>query len=509
MARRLLLVLGDQLTLDKGALSGSDPASDVVVMAEVHEEATYVRHNRHKIVFIFAAIRHFRDELRALGFRVIYFEYGDGVSSIEEAVLKALDDCEVEEVRCCKPGEYRLLAAIESWHLPVPCELIEDDRFLVTHAEFAAWANGRKSLRMEYFYREVRREYALLLDEDNKPVGGRCNFDAENRAGWRGKADVPVRAEHKQDEITLGVLELVEREFSGFPGDLGMFNLATTRAGALEELTFFLDHCLEGFGRFQDALADESPFLFHALISMYINIGLLDPLEVCTRAEERFRAGQCDIAAAEGFIRQVAGWREYVRGIYWLQMPDYRELNALSADVPLPEWFWTGNTEMRCLSQALRQSLDLGYAHHIQRLMVIGNFCLLAGINVKEVCDWYLAVYVDAFEWVELPNTLGMALHADEGVMASKPYAASGKYIQRQGNHCKQCRYSPTRVTGEGACPYNSLYWRFVHRHADRWEKNPRMGLVVRNWQRKSRDEQTEILKWAGAEMEVHCGTSS
>ena len=230
---------------------------------------------------------------------------------------------------------------------------------------------------------------------------------------------------------------------------------------------------------------------------MYLNIGLLEPLAVCRSVEEKYRAGKCDLAAAEGFIRQVAGWREYVRGMYWLQMPDYADLNQLDAKAPLPEFFWTGETDMRCLSLAIGQSLDLGYAHHIQRLMVIGNFCLLAGIDIAEVCDWYLGVYVDAFEWVELPNTLGMALHADGGIMASKPYAASGKYIQRQGDHCKQCRYSPAKVTGDDACPYNSLYWGFIHKHSARWDANPRMKLSLRNWQRKSKEEQGVIIEWA------------
>jgi deoxyribodipyrimidine photolyase-related protein len=245
-------------------------------------------------------------------------------------------------------------------------------------------------------------------------------------------------------------------------------------------------------------MAEESPWLYHSLISMYLNIGLLDPLAVCQRAEDAWREGHCELSAAEGFIRQVLGWREYVRGIYWLNMPGYDALNELHATTPLPQWFWTAETDMQCLHKALQQSLELGYAHHIQRLMVIGNFALLAGLNVQEVCDWYLAVYVDAFEWVELPNTLGMALHADGGLMASKPYAASGKYIKRQGNHCSGCRYRADKVTGSDACPYNSLYWDFIDRHQQRFGNNPRMSLTLRNWQRKSPADQQSILAWAG-----------
>jgi deoxyribodipyrimidine photolyase-related protein len=238
---------------------------------------------------------------------------------------------------------------------------------------------------------------------------------------------------------------------------------------------------------------------------MYLNIGLLEPLELCREVEARWQAGRCSLAAAEGFIRQVLGWREYVRGIYWLHMPGYRDLNALDARRPLPPWFWTGETDLRCLARALTQTLELGYAHHIQRLMVIGNFALLAGLEVRAVCDWYLAVYVDAFEWVELPNTLGMALHGDGGVMASKPYAASGKYIQRQGDHCASCRYDVKRTTGEGACPFNALYWRFIDRHQDYLKRNARMGLITGGWQKRRASERDAIVAWAESELERLC----
>jgi deoxyribodipyrimidine photolyase-related protein len=275
-----------------------------------------------------------------------------------------------------------------------------------------------------------------------------------------------------------------------------------THEAAQSELDWFCEYALPAFGTYQDALSEESPWLFHGLISMYLNCGLLEPLAVCEQVESAYRCGHCSLSAAEGFIRQVLGWREYVRGLYWHHMPDYRERNALAADRPLPEWFWTGDTEMRCLSQALRQSLELGYAHHIQRLMVIGNFALIAGLSVAEVCDWYLGVYLDAYEWVELPNTLGMALFADGGIMASKPYAASGKYIQKQGNHCKTCRYDPKRVTGEDACPYNSLYWHFIDRHNGLLSQNPRMGLILGGWRKRADDDREAVLKWADHTLE-------
>ena len=502
-APALILVLGDQLTHRQNALQDAVPGRDTILMAEVHNEARYVQHNKHKIALIFAAMRHFRDELRALGFTVRYFEYAsDGPATLLEAVETTLQDCNVRELRCCEPGEHRLLVAMQQWALPIPVRFVTDQRFLCTADTFADWAAGRTQMRMEHFYRRMRKQYKLLLDDKGDPQGGSWNYDADNRRGWRSQESIPTRPSVVPDTITTDVIALVNREFPDHPGNLEHFYLAVTQHEAAEHFHWFLAHGLQHFGTYQDALAEESPWLFHSLISMYINIGLLDPLEVCREVEEAWRCGRCELPAAEGFIRQIVGWREYVRGVYWLTMPDYAQHNALQAQRPLPPWFWSGDTDLRCLQSALRQTLDLGYAHHIQRLMVIGNFALLAGLNVKDVCDWYLAVYVDAFEWVELPNTLGMALYADGGIMASKPYAASGKYIQRQGDHCKHCRYSPAKTTGEGACPYNSLYWHFINRHADTLGNNQRMRLVMKNWERKASNEKTAILQWAHGQLE-------
>ncbi len=496
---RLILVLGDQLSLDNPAIEAARPGTDVILMAEVAEEAAYVRHNRHKIALIFAAMRHFRDTLRERGHRVHYYPYEQGVESLENAVEAELARANFSSLQICEPGEQRLLDVFRSWSdaYGVDVELLTDTRFLCTVDEFNAWADSQKGLRMEYFYRNMRKRYGLLLEVDGKPCGGKWNYDQDNRKGWRNQADIPERPTITRDAITGEVIALVESAFPDNPGDLSTFNFAVTAEDAQAQLDWFCEYGLENFGTYQDALAEESPWLFHSLVSMYINIGLLNPLAVCQQVERAWRADKCGLSAAEGFIRQVLGWREYIRGVYWRFMPDYKEKNHFDARRPLPDWFWTGDTDMRCLSQALKQSLDLGYGHHIQRLMVIGNFALLAGLDVEAVCDWYLAVYVDAFEWVELPNTLGMALHADGGVMASKPYAASGKYIQKQGNHCAECRYSPAQATGEGACPYNSLYWHFIDRHLGKLEGNGRMGLVLNNWKKRSDGDKTAILKWA------------
>lgn len=500
--RSLRLILGDQLSPKLPTLSDADPERDVFLMAEVAEEANYVRHNRHKLVLIFSAMRHFAAELEEQGFRVIYRRLDEGVPSLAAAVETAVRDVQVDSLVVTEPGEYRLQLAIDSWtnSLGLTIELRQDTRFLASKDDFAHWASGKKQLRMEYFYREMRRRYKLLMTNDGSPEGAQWNFDADNRKGWRSQRDVPPRPGVQLDEQTRAVIREVESVFPDNPGDLAKFRLAVTAADASAEFDVFCESALGDFGTYQDALAEESPWMFHSLISMYINIGLLDPLEVCRRVELEWRQGNCSLAAAEGFIRQVLGWREYVRGLYWLAMPEYSTRNTFDARIPLPDWFWTGDTDMRCLHRAIQQSLDLGYAHHIQRLMVIGNFALLAGLDVEEVCEWYLAVYVDAFEWVELPNTLGMALHGDNGLLASKPYAASGKYIQRQGDHCLHCRYDPKKTTGENACPYNGLYWRFIDRHRDYLKKNARMGLIVGNWDKRVDSDRQAILEWAEKE---------
>jgi deoxyribodipyrimidine photolyase-related protein len=492
-----ILILGDQLSWRHPLLLDAAPAGTVIILAEVAEEATYVRHNRHKIALIFSAMRHFAQALEARGFTVQYSRLKDNVPSLLAACEQARDSWSLTALHICEPGEYRLAAQMTSWEraLGIAVTVHEDTRFLSSRADFALWAEGRKQLRMEYFYRDMRKRYRLLM-EGEQPEGGKWNYDADNRQGWRGQTDIPERPAPILDAVTREVIEEVEAAFPTNPGDLSTFRWAVTVEDAEKELVWFCEHALPHFGSYQDALAEASPWLFHGLISMYLNCGLLEPLPVCERVEAAYRRGHCSLAAAEGFIRQVLGWREYVRGLYWLKMPDYGELNALDATRKLPDWFWTGETQMRCLSRAIKQSLDLGYAHHIQRLMVIGNFALLAGLDVQAVCDWYLGVYLDAFEWVELPNTLGMALFADGGIMASKPYAASGKYIQKQGDHCQACPYDPKQVTGDRACPYNSLYWHFIDRHSDSLSQNPRMGLIMGGWRKRVAADREAVVDW-------------
>jgi deoxyribodipyrimidine photolyase-related protein len=479
----LRLVLGDQLSPDIPSLKDAAP-DDLILMAEVAEEATYVRHHKKKIAFLFAAMRHFANELGAAGHRVRYVRLDDAgnAGSLRGEVARALEEVPgLSSVVVTKPGEWRLLEDIEAWRdlLPVPVELCEDTRFIVPLTDFFAWAKGRKQLRMEFFYREVRRKTGLLMDGE-EPAGGQWNFDHDNRKRLPKSLVPPPRFLPPADKLTQEVIALVAARFPDHFGDLEPWVFATTRAGAAAARDHFIPDILPGFGDWQDAMAKGEPWMWHSLLSVYLNCGLLDPLDVCRRAEAEWRAGRAPLNAVEGFIRQIIGWREYVRGVYWLKMPAYAETNALEAHRPLPDFFWTGETGMRCMADAIGQTKRHAYAHHIQRLMVTGNFALIAGIDPQAVNEWYLLVYADAYEWVELPNTHGMALHADGGLMASKPYAASGNYINKMSDYCGSCAYKVAEKSGPKACPFNYLYWDFIARNRERLAANPRMALIYK-----------------------------
>jgi len=378
----------------------------------------------------------------------------------------------------------------------VPVEIREDDRFLCPRRDFAAWADGRRQLRMEYFYREMRKRYGLLLD-DGEPAGGAWNFDAENRKRLPDSVTPPTPPRFDPDAITEAVLDLVAARFGDHFGELMPFWFAVTAAQAEQAFDAFLASRLADFGDYQDAMRQDEAFLFHSVISLYLNAGLLQPLALCRKVEAAWRQGRVPLNAAEGFIRQIVGWREYVRGIYWREMPGYAETNALWASRPLPGFYWTGETDLNCLAQAIRQTRREAYAHHIQRLMVTGNFALLAGIAPKEVEEWYLAVYADAYEWVELPNTHGMTLFADGGLLASKPYAASGKYIDRMSDYCKHCRYDVKQSVGPTACPFNSLYWHFLADNREVLKGNPRLGMIYKTLDRMSEDKRAALMAQA------------
>jgi deoxyribodipyrimidine photolyase-related protein len=490
---RLVLILGDQLSEGLSALRAADRAHDRVVMAEVMEEARYVPHHPQKIALFLAAMRKFAAHLQGLGWQVAYTRLDDpeNTGSIAGEVLRRAAETGCDQVLATRPGEWRLIVALEG--LPLQVSLLPDDRFLCSDAEFAAWAKGRKMLRMEHFYRDMRRKTGLLMEGD-APAGGRWNFDAENRKPAAPDLfRAPPRAT-PPDALTEEVLALVETRFAARFGRLRPFGWATDRAGALAVLDDFLRHRLPRFGDEQDAMLRDDPYLSHALISPYLNLGLLDPLEVCQAVEVEWRSGRVALNAAEGFIRQIIGWREYVRGIYFLAGPDYTSRNALGHHRRLPAAYWGGATRMACLAAVVGQTRDLAYAHHIQRLMIAGNFALLIGADPAQVHEWYLSVYIDAVEWVEAPNTLGMSQFADGGLLASKPYVASAAYVSRMSDYCRGCAYRPDQRTGEGACPLNALYWHFLHRHRGKLQSNPRLAPMYRTLDMRTEAERAAML---------------
>ncbi|MCB4823921.1 cryptochrome/photolyase family protein [Roseicella aerolata] len=505
----LRVVLGDQCSRGLSALRDLDPARDVVLMAEVMGECTYVRHHRQKIVLVLSAMRHFARALAARGVRVDHVRLDEpgNTGSLAGEVARAAARHAPERIVCTFPGEWRVLQDMQGWEAAtgLPVEIREDDRFLCDLGWFRRWAQGRRQLRMEFFYREMRRATGLLM-EGAAPAGGAWNYDAENRRRLEAGVVPPAPRRCPPDAITREVMALVEARFPDHFGSLEGFAWPVTAREAETALADFIVHRLPRFGDYQDAMATGEPVLFHALVSTSLNLGLLSPRACCEAAEAAWRAGHAPLNAVEGFIRQILGWREYVRGIYWLKMPDYAGLNALGARRPLPWAFWSGETRMNCLKQVVRQTRDLAYAHHIQRLMVTGNLALLAGLDPAQVNEWYMAVYADAFEWVELPNTHGMALHADGGVMASKPYAASGAYISRMSDYCRGCAYDAKQSTGPAACPMNALYWDFVARHAQRFAANPRMAMPLQTLrkmdpQRLAALRETAAAFLAGPEM--------
>ncbi len=530
LVRNLVVVLGDQLDAESAAFDGFDPARDAVWMAEVAGESTHVWSHRARIALFLSAMRHFRDRLRARGWRVEYreLEEAGNAGSLGGELTRAVGGLRPERLVVVEPGEWRVERELEAAAAAtgLALEVRTDRHFLGTRAEFAAHAGERKQLRMEYFYREMRRRHGVLMD-GGKPLGGEWNYDAANRDrfGSGGPGAIPEVAGFEPDAVTRGVLGMVAVRFGGHPGSLEGFDWPVTREQALVALGDFIEHRLPSFGRYQDAMwageggglelelglgagvasgpgrggVRRDAYLHHSRLSAALNLKLLNPREVVAAAERAYREGQASLESVEGFVRQILGWREYVRGIYQHHMPEYAGRNALGAEEPLPGFYWTGRTDMRCLRLVIGQTLAFGYAHHIQRLMVTGLFALLLGVRPAEVHGWYLAVYVDAVEWVELPNTVGMSQYADGGLMASKPYVASGKYIQRMSNYCDGCVHDPGQATGKRACPFTTLYWDFLLRHEALLRRNPRMAMQLRNLGRLDAGRREEVRRCGDA----------
>lgn len=478
----LIFILGDQLNSAISSLRGANPATDTVLMCEVHEETAYVKHHKKKIALILSAMRHFAAQLRARRFHVTYVTLDDeqNTGSFSSELQRCFEHYSPNRVIVTEPSEYRVLTSLQALQSRLNLEIREDDRFLASQKEFENWAKNRKQLRMEFFYREMRKKYKVLMS-GKEPEGGQWNFDVSNRKPPNHSVDIPSPFEAKPDSMTNEVLTLVNTRFNHHFGELYPFTFAVTRTQALDALDQFMQQRLVQFGDYQDAMVVGKPFMFHSHISMYLNCGLLLPLECIRAAEQAFRAQKAPLNAVEGFIRQILGWREFVRGLYWYMMPDYAQLNFFSHTRPLPVFFWQANTELNCLKHSIEETQRNAYAHHIQRLMVIGNFSLLTELDPKQVNEWFLIVYADAFEWVELPNVTGMALFADSGILASKPYISSGAYINKMSNYCQNCRFKVKEKTGPNACPFNYLYWYFLDKHKDKLASNPRLGLAYQN----------------------------
>lgn len=531
--RHLVLILGDQLDAQSSALQDFDPAQDVVLLIEAFEESRHVWSHKIRTALFLSAMRHFAAELRAKGLHVDYRALDThGDATLSSGVLAAVTTHLPHAIVGVEPGDQRVRAQLEgaikniassaifqrargrnglqntAYAAPTSITWREDQHFLCSLPQFRKWAGTSKSFRMEFFYRKMRHQYRVLMSKDSggtEPLGGQWNFDADNRKsfGKAGPQQVPLPPQYPPDQITQDVIALVNQHFSDHPGHLDKFNWPTTRAQALHALQNFIAHRLPQFGPHEDAMWTGLEFGWHSLLSSSLNLKLINPLEVVQAAEQAYHAHGLDLASVEGFIRQVLGWREFMRGVYFLDMPKLKTANHYGHQNPLPKWYWTGDTRMNCMRQCITQTLDNGYSHHIQRLMVTGMFGVTAQISPQQMCDWYLAVYVDAVEWVELPNVAGMALFANGGRFTSKPYVASGAYVKRMSNYCSGCQYEPETRLGDKACPLTTLYWNFLDRHEASFAGNPRTALMVKNLQRMTAQERDKLRERAG-EMLAH-----
>lgn len=498
-AKRLFLILGDQLDLQGAGLKGFNPQLDEILMVESADEANYVWTNKAKIALFLSAMRHFAQSLREQGYPLTYIKQSPlAITAVlKEQLLKK----KIIDLVCVEPGEWRLKVAIEvlSQELGIQLDMREDDHFFCTHQEFIAWASSKKELRLEYFYRLMRKTHGVLVDAEGNPEGGQWNFDQDNRKPYPkkgpGMIDGPVT--FPPDAITQEVMQFVQQAYPNHPGSLEHFQWPVCRAQALEALDYFVEYRLRNFGAYQDAMWVDTAFGWHSILSSSLNLKLLNPREVINAVLIAWKKHSIEISTIEGFIRQILGWREFVRGMYYLDMPKMAQDNYYEHQRALPQWYWTGKTQMGCMQDAIGQTLQYGYAHHIQRLMVTGNFALLAEILPAQVCEWYLAIYVDAIEWVELPNTAGMALFANGGRFTSKPYIASGAYIKRMSNYCDSCKYKPDVRFGEQACPITTLYWNFLIKHRKQFESSPRTRLMTANLKRISDEDQEKIQEHA------------
>ena len=509
MTRHLILILGDQLNHDNPALDDFDAAQDVILMVEAANESTQVWSHKARVVLFLSAMRHFYNSLQSqhsCPSQLIYLKLGEhNFVTLKDAWAHHIEILKPQKVIICEPGEYRLEQDLMSLckEKNVQLAIRDDAHFMCSRADFMRYGAGKKELRMEFFYRDMRKKYDVLMNGKD-PVGGAWNYDAENRKafGKAGPQHAPTAPQVAIDALTQAVMDDVEKHFPNHPGSLKHFIWPVTREQALQFLDDFITNKLAGFGDHQDAMwaeadSSKSPYLWHSLLSTSLNLKLLNPREVINAAIAAYQKHQLPLASVEGFIRQILGWREFIRGVYWLDMPQMALANHYNHQRALPSWYWSGDTHMNCMKQTVNDTMQYGYAHHIQRLMVTGMFGILAEVNPKEVANWYLAVYVDAVEWVELPNVAGMALYANGGRFTSKPYVASGAYIKRMSNYCSGCKYKPEVKLGDDACPTTTLYWNFLIKHYEPFSRNPRTALMTKNVDRFSSDDVQAIQQQA------------
>lgn len=507
--RPLAIVFGDQLDADAPLLSSLPPDATVLMM-EVAEESTHVPSHAQRTALFLSAMRHFRDSLVRLGKRVRYVTLDDpaNTGTFEGEIGRAIADLRPTEILCTHPGEWRVLEMLRRCCQQLPLTILPDQHFVTSPEDFARWARPRRSLTMEYFYREQRRKTGYLMSgigPDAKPEGGVWNFDKENRlpfgsTGPSPRPQTPLRFE--PDALTREVFKSISRTLPDLPGLIENFFWPVTREQALGALDDFIEHRLPDFGPYEDAMWSSEPTLYHSTLSAALNLKLLNPRECCERAVAAFHDGKAPLQSAEAFVRQIIGWREFIRGVYWLEGPGYARRNSLDQHGQLPLFYWNADTDMNCMKTCIKQVLETGFGHHIQRLMVTGNFALIAGVHPRAVSDWYLGMFVDGVDWVTLPNALGMVMHADRrdnaakgvtGLVGTKPYAASGRYIERMSNYCQACRYTPGERSGPRACPVTVFYWDFLIRNRTRLASNQRMAMILKNVDRLSAEAITPI----------------
>jgi len=501
--RNLLLVLGDQLNDDSAAFDGFNPEHDALWMAETAEEATHVWCHKQRLVLFFSAMRHFRDGQRAKGRHVHYHELSrrpsdDRGKNFAEILTRDVHRLRPDKLILVRPGDHRVLTQLRNAadSLNPDLDLRPDRHFYVTPEEFQDLAGGGQTLRMESFYRRLRKREGVLVDDDGQPEGGDWNYDRDNREsfGKTGPGDIKPPRRFHPDDLTREVVDMVEARFNDHPGSLDTFDLPVTRKQALAALREFIELRLPTFGAYEDAMWSGEPFLYHSRLSAVLNMKLLHPRECVDKAVDAYHDGLAPLNSVEGFVRQILGWREFIRGVYWTRMPDYADLNALECDDrDVPDFFWNGETDMACVADIMRGLRTNGWTHHIPRLMVLGQFALLSGVHPRRFHEWHMAMYTDAVDWVSLPNALGMSQYGDGGIVGTKPYCASGNYIHRMSNYCGQCPYHPKHAAGDDACPFTTLYWDFLDRHRDRFADNPRMKVQFLNLKRKADEEMREI----------------